>query len=155
MTGEELPPLPIAIRPMRESDLGFVTDAWLRSYREGNFGVPHDEFFETQRRVIKALFRQSKVALAVDPSDADQIFGFIVWQPRSEGKCLLHWAFTKHAFRRFGVFRHLLQIADPEGKGALLTHKSIHFPELHKAGLPIAYAPFALISCLATEDRQR
>ena len=155
---ESLPPLPIAVRPMREDDLPFLTDSWLRSFREGNFGVPHDEYFETQRRVIKSLLRQSKAAIACDPNDADQVFGYVVWHARQEGKPLVHWCFVKHPFRRFGVCRHLMKVVDPEKRGVLLTHRSIHYPELAKAGLRITYAPFALVSCLVSgggEDRKR
>lgn len=145
---EEEDEVRLAVRPMRESDIELITDSWLKSYREGNYGVPHDEYFETQRRVIKALFRTSKVAIACDPDDADQVYGYIVWQPRAAGKSLLHWCFVKQPFRRFGVFRRLLSVADPSGDGLLLTHRSIHHEQLKSAGLNIKYAPFALVTAL-------
>lgn len=148
---ETLPSLPIAIRPMRASDLPWVTDTWLNSFREANYGVPHDEFFDTQRKVIKHLFGRSRIAIACDPDDSDQVFGYVVWEPRAAGKPLLHWAYTKHAFRRFGIFRRLLMLVDPDQRGVLLTHRSIHADALRKGGLPIKQAQFSLIGALVDE----
>lgn len=142
--------LPIALRPIREEDLPFVTDTWLRSYRETNFAVPHDQYMETQRRVIKLLLRSSRIAVACDPDDSDQIFGYAVWRP-GPGRPLLHWAFVKQPFRRLGVFRRLLTVVDPDSRGVVLTHRSIHYQELRQAFPQLRQMTFALISCLVEE----
>ena len=148
---EELPPLPIALRPMREADLPWVTDTWLNSFRESNYGIAHDDYFETQRRVIKRLFSRSRIAIACDPEDSDQTYAYAVWTPRDGKKPLLHWAYTKHSFRRFGIFRRLLVLVDPERRGVLLTHRSIHIDELRKGGLPIKLSSFSLADILTQE----
>ena len=153
---ESLPALPIAIRPMRAEDIPWITDSWLRSSRESHYGVPHDEYMDTMRRVIKRLFGRSRIAIACDPEDSDQTFGFVVWEPREGRKPLLHWAYTKHSFRRFGIFRRLMTIVDPEQQGAVATHGSPMLQDLRKGGFDLALRPHLLLGSLCgREEREQ
>jgi len=134
---------------MREDDLPFVTDAWLRSFRESNFHVPHDEYFATQRVVIKRLLARSRAAVACDSSDPDQVYGYAVWEGTAS-KPLLHWMFVKQVFRRMGVGTALWKALNPEGKVVSLTHKSVHFDELRKT-VPLRYAGgFVLLTAVVS-----
>ena len=146
-----LPVLPVAVRPIRESDLEFITDSWLRCDRDSHLDTPHQEYFETQRTVIKRLLGVSKCAVVCDEDDADQIYGYAVWEQHAKGP-ILHFAYVKDAFRRLGVFRRLWMVFNPNDKVVTLTHRSKHYQALKEKGLPIRQRPYALIVSLMKKE---
>lgn len=103
----EAPTINIHIRPARGSDLNFIYSTWLDSYRyDSKLGKSHKNsiFFENYRHVIDHIFSKpdTTTTIACIKEDQNTILGYIVSEPK-----ILHYIYTKGAFRRFGIAKSL------------------------------------------------
>lgn len=110
------------IRPMADTDRSFVIAAWLNNYRRESYfaaRVTDKVFFYHHHAIVERLLARSRVLIACDPSDENEIVGYIVWEPG-----VLHWVYVKKAFRKFGIGRSLLSATDlPDDlAGVHITH---------------------------------
>jgi GNAT superfamily N-acetyltransferase len=93
---------PFRIRDARPSDLAFVTDAWLNSYRV--------RLLAKIEREVRNLTRTATVKIACHRQDDDALCGFAAM---SDGA--LHYTYVKEALRGEGIARALIE---PENIGA-------------------------------------
>lgn len=130
-------PLEIEIRPPTEADLPYIYSSWIRSWLNapefaktecGSCGasVPKPDrgwAGAATHSVITRLLRSCSCAVACDPKDMSQVFGFIVGDP--EGR-VLHWIYVKFPFRRAGVGTRLMDAMFEGFPDAALcyTHKT-------------------------------
>lgn len=102
--------LPVAVRKPTDADRAFIHDSWRDSYRDAYSAGPWP------MHVYHAMFDKAvdwwaswpsyRSLVAVNPADADQIYGWLAW---AEGQPpTLFYAYTKQAFRRLGVQRALM-----------------------------------------------
>lgn len=100
--------LPIAIREPSEADVSFLFSSWLKSNRKGTFCNFVDDtiYYNEQHKLVERLLLTSKVLMAVDPSDAGNILGYIVYET-IDNIMVIHYAYTKHTYRCMGVFNAL------------------------------------------------
>jgi hypothetical protein len=94
--------------------------------------------------IVQLLARGMKVVMAVNPSDPDQIIGWIAFEPG-----LLHFVFVKDILRRSGVAKQLMASANFDPSQPVLhtfrtpdakyLGKLVHRPRL--ARRKAAYAP--------------
>lgn len=94
-------------RPAKGSDISFIYDTWLDSYRYGSaMGRSHKSsiFFKEYRYVLDHILHRSgsKVDIACPNGDPDTIIGFISHEPH-----ILHFIYVKEAFQNLGIGRHL------------------------------------------------
>ena len=94
-------------------DIPFIYATWLNSYRNDSLiglSVRKSVFFENYRSVLDHLLAKdsTKVYVACAPNDPSVIFGYIVAEPEAN---VLHYAFTKEAFRGFGIAKVLFKHA--------------------------------------------
>lgn len=137
------------IRPAIGSDLHFIYATWLNSFRsDSGIGsscqskIYFQEYYSVLDYILSKL--ETKILVACKPDEIEVIFGFLVFEPG-----VLHYAFTKDAFRNYGIANSLLEKSSLLFVGAgeiFYTHKtrSIHrivmkFPKL-------SYNPFLLFS---------
>ena len=83
-----------------------VYSTWLRSYQQSGPAVKkvsRADFFAGHHRVLDGIFaRNPTVKLAVFPEDHSVVFGWSVSEPG-----VLHYAYVKPDFRKFGIARAL------------------------------------------------
>jgi hypothetical protein len=131
------------IRPHCENDLPFITSTWLKSYRHGSFlaqKIRADIFFDFHRRIVDRILKDdaTKALVACSYEDPDIIFGYLVYAPaRPNLKPVMHFTYTKHAFRELGIAGELLRESGVDLNNAFFTHHTIEcewitskFPEL-------------------------
>jgi hypothetical protein len=113
----------IVHRDARPSDLHFFLNSWLRSQR---LVPPHHltdnrTYFGAFKARIERLLRADKTTaiVAVNVADAEQIYGYIVYEPG-----VVHFAYVKSPFRRFGICRSLVNAAFPEPPNPLVCTSS-------------------------------
>jgi hypothetical protein len=111
----------IKIRTATPEDWPLVYDSWIRHLCSSS-GLYFGQIERGGRRMIDRILRKPgcEVRLAVDADDRQRILGLVVVEP---GAAILHYAFTKLDFRRYGVCRELLAGLPPMrvwwlGKGA-------------------------------------
>lgn len=146
--------LPILIRPMAESDVNLVMNSWLKSFRDcsATWGASNAEYYAAQKAIIARLFRVSQVAVACDPEDHDQVYGWACWTPRDK-EVLVHYVYVKSLFQRMGVARELMKVVNPDSLSIYATHVGPSSNDL-RTTVPHRYKPFLLSALLVGADRQ-
>jgi GNAT superfamily N-acetyltransferase len=127
--------LPLYVRRVRKSDLGFIYATWMNNLREKSQyasertcnkcgsklrGIDKNWFFAAQHALITRLMSRSAVFVACSIHNDDQLYGYIVCEPLND-EPLLHWLFVKDSsargvgpgYRRAGVAQRLMEAAFP------------------------------------------
>lgn len=99
------------LRGPKPTDLAWVVDTWLRSYRQHHCDVDHDSYFAAQRKLIEGLIPQTLVVIACDPEDEDHVFG---WACVKDD--VVHYVYVKHTLRSVGVATDMLRVLVPGWK---------------------------------------
>lgn len=97
------------IRAAVPDDVPFLSSTWKQQFKfESSWAnrIRWPIFSAGHSKVIGRLLQRSLVLVACDPDEASEIFGYLVYE--AEPAKLLHFAYTKPAFRRAGIFRSLL-----------------------------------------------
>lgn len=129
------------IREAQGADLPFIYSTWTNSYRYDSVlgkSCRNSVFFREYNKVIDHILIQpdTKVAVACSPANAEVIFGYMVYQPG-----IIHYAFTKEVFWRFGIQRSLLQWL---GGAKIVTHRTNMIKPLLECHPELTYNPFLL-----------
>lgn len=115
MAAEAATPLAL-YRTGEAGDEAFVYSSWLKSYAKalGGTAGPRAAYFASQHERIERLLARpgTQVLVACDPSDAREVWGYVVLEVRPQGN-VVHWAYVKQMFRRFGFGTELLRRAAP------------------------------------------
>lgn len=112
-------PVPFAtvIREAKAGDLHFVINSWIKSYKVSGFArqVPSKVYYENHRRAITQTLQddQTQVFVIGDPDDKDQIFSYCVFE-ETDVLSIVHYLYTKRAFRGLGFATKLLKIVPPK-----------------------------------------
>lgn len=110
----------ILLREGMESDANFVIDSWCGSYRHNIvFGaIPKDIYFKNYRKFTVKILGVSRLIVACNPEDKEQIYGYLVYRVIGDMP-VLSYMFVKQAFRKFGIATMMLNVF-PNAK--LITH---------------------------------
>lgn len=73
--------------------------------------MPTSDYFAHYRKLIADLLYKSITVVACDPQDPEFIYGYAVIRPIEDLK-IIHYAYTKKPFRRFGVLKQILKSQD-------------------------------------------
>lgn len=132
------------LRFAKPEDLPLIFSSWLKSHRDIFFKehetgtdsqkdsellfrktrfINHDDtkfmtrerYFSSYKRHINKLVENSMVLLACDPDTPSQIYGYIVYQKLGDFP-IVHYAYTKHIYRKLGLMRRLLVEINPNVK---------------------------------------
>lgn len=102
--------LEIGIRPRQKYDDDFIYSSWIHCL--GNIrpycNLDKNWFTSAQHALISQLLERSTVVIAHDPEDENQIYGYMVCEPK---KNILHWVYVKQLFRRAHIGTRLLEKA--------------------------------------------
>lgn len=134
---------PVMVRPATASDLGFIFNSWLNSYKESAYGGKYQTkpvFFANHKPIVQAIVASADALVACNPDEHDQIFGYIVFNRPN----VVHYTYVKHSFRKFGIAKTLFQHAVDISKPVEITHIT-EFYELVKKNhrdLFITYNPY-------------
>ena len=104
----------VQIRKATKDDVNFVFSVWLRSYKHDSpvtKNIFSDIFYQYHQRHLDQILSnpQTQVLVAVDKQDPSLIFGFFAFRPIQK---VLDYVYIKKPFRRFGIGRALLSVAD-------------------------------------------
>lgn len=106
------------LRPATVADIPFITNSWLRSYRNNCrniWGVPSELYYQGQHEVVERIFASAnlKAFVACNPEDDSQIFGYIIATTPVEDTLCVHWVYCKQPLRKFGVGKGLFLALKP------------------------------------------
>lgn len=138
----------IKIRPIKEQDLAFIYNSWLKSYREAPAvrTVPNHIYYTEHHEIIEKILKSpySEILVACDPLNDDILYGYVVGE-HMEHNLTLHWVYCKQEWRRRGVATGLL--GQLKSRSADLPIQYTHFTRFIKKlkeNQEITYNPYAL-----------
>ena len=102
--------LPLKARPVTDSDIAFVFNSWLKSYRSTGTlckKVVNTVYYENHHKILQKIMQRATCIVACDPEDPGKIYGYIVGEYISN-VFVLHYVYVKHTFRKFGIGTYLL-----------------------------------------------
>jgi hypothetical protein len=115
----------IHFRALEPKDVNFLLNSWLKSFRPSCPLVSDEVYFREQKRLVLRLLEDTNVLLACDPVDPGVIWGYLVGASDGQGFGVVHWVYTKHALRKFGIARALLAQA-----GILAGFEASHLTDI-------------------------
>lgn len=139
--------LPIVIRDADESDISFIFNSWLKSFRNGSLcrHVDNTVYFTEHHKLIERLLKTCKVRIATSQDDAANILGYMVHE-KVDGIFVLHYAYTKHTFRCLGVMKQLILDSGQDlNTAGVHTHMTEIFNRL-ALKYNLIYHPYILIN---------
>ncbi len=105
----------LQVRALVAADQAFVYGTWLQGHFEKSLwakGMEWELYKNHHRAHIEAALQRGHTLVACTPEDANQILGYVCFEWSNElWPPVLHYAFTKGPFRRFGVFTRLMEEA--------------------------------------------
>jgi hypothetical protein len=135
------------VRGPHPDDVPFIYATWLNSYRYGSHdGKAHhnDDFFDDCAESIDAILtrKEIKILVACDPDNSNVILAYFIFQPNC-----IHYAFTKHPFRKLGIQTLLFNKAFPDYEDQTkiyYTHKTLSSDDVFRNKLNFRYRHFNL-----------
>lgn len=135
------------IRPAQETDIPFILNSWLKSFRMGTFNVnvANTIYFTEQHKLVEKILKRSTVLIACESNDVANIYGYIVFE-KIEGILTIHYMYIKHTFRGLGLSKVLLENAGHDKEaGGLYTHNT-RVGEKVAIKANLVYHPYLLIN---------
>ena len=127
-------------------DFNFISNSWLEDYRRNSFfshDIPNSIYYPNHTSVITKLIERSSVLLIVNPSDQNQIYGYIVFE-FFLGDLIIHWIHVKDKFRKFHLATKLLSsITTPKETPIFASHMTKITKSLIKT-YKITYNPYLI-----------
>jgi hypothetical protein len=100
--------IPKILRPPKPSDLNFIYNSWLESYKESpDNPIKGNAYYSYQKMLIVSILRRAQVSILCNPDDLDQIFGWCVYEI-TEDCIIVHWLHIKYSFRKLGFARYII-----------------------------------------------
>lgn len=94
---------PVKLREIREADVSFIFNSWLRSFRDSPavVAVPNSIYYGRHHKVISDILESSysQVLVACDPDDDDKLYGYVVAEFFPDVN-VIHWVYCKQPWRR-------------------------------------------------------
>ncbi len=99
----------LSIRAATEADLTFVRSSWFESYRHGGFApqVAFPVYREGQHNIIEGCLRRGRTLVAFATVVPDEVCSWVC----VEGSRIIHYVYTKQAYRKMGIARKLVEKA--------------------------------------------
>ena len=140
----------LRIRDATETDVNFIFNSWLKSYRDSEFAkhIANEIYFAEHHKLVERLLKTNNVSVACDQSDPDHIYGFIC-AGHTDGIFTVHYLYVKHTFRRFGIATALLDnLGHNKSSIGIYTHHTLAAPLFAKA-YNLVYHPYVLGASIA------
>lgn len=131
------------IRQPKASDFNFIHSTFLKSmHKDSKLGksVPTTLFFAEFAKTIDYLLEQAEVLIACDKDNPDVIFGYLIYEPG-----IVHYAFTKLAFRRLHIARDLILSVFPQAHSFQFSLKTSCSKKITEKYPNLTYNPFLLM----------
>tara|TARA_Y100001973_G_C5130868_1_gene297706 strand:+ start:472 stop:1068 length:597 start_codon:yes stop_codon:yes gene_type:complete len=133
--------LPVRIRPADHNDQNLIYSSWLKSYAALNKDQPKMVVWKLHAPVVKQLLERSVTLVACDKEEGDNVYAWMCAE-RTPKFFVLHFAYTKSMFRRWGLQKALVRGFDyKKGEAVMCSHRSHLIKSLKKLGHNIVHVP--------------
>lgn len=115
----------LSLRFLRQDELPLVFSSWLRSFRKSRLAgeMTDTAYFAGHHRLIEQILSRptSEVACATPEDDSETIVAWVCHERTAVGH-VIHYAYTKQAFRQLGIQRRLWQWVGLDIDTAIASH---------------------------------
>ena len=133
--------LPVYIRLADSGDASFVYKSWLDSWWVQNKDQFQPLFYKGHRETIARLMENAITVIACSDEDPSLIFAWMCGLRTANGRLIVHYCYTKEAFRKFGLAKTLLgYLEHKKGEPVLCSHRSFIFRDI-KQPYNLFYVP--------------
>jgi len=92
------------------SEVNFIYNSWLRSTWSDNITKHRkNDHFKIKTQEIDNALSKSEVAVACFKDDPNFIYGYVVYKHIKPDVLIVHYAYTKAPFRKYGVLKSILE----------------------------------------------
>jgi hypothetical protein len=98
---------PFGIRPAVETDVAFIFNSWLKSYRNTEGSVSNAVYFQFHHKLIETLLERSDVKVMHQIDDPNEIIGYLCYE-LVENIPVIHYVYIKNSFRKLNLLEKLL-----------------------------------------------
>ena len=138
---KDLDQLEVRIRPADEGDNNLIYSSWLKSYAGLNKDIPRLVTFKIHAPVVQRILERSITLVACDKHDGENVYAWLTAE-RKPKFLILHFAYTKAAFRRWGLQKALAAAFDyKRGEQIMSSHRSHIFKKLRSRGHNVLHVP--------------
>jgi hypothetical protein len=132
--------LPVHYRDAVATDLPFIMNSWLRSWRDSDFAklMKNEVFYENYEPFIKGILQRANVLVACSVDDPDQIFGYIVY----ENPQIVHYVYVKTVYKKLGLAKSLFKRTVDITKPIVVTHANDYYEAVKGKYTNLIYNPF-------------
>lgn len=133
---------------MNEGDKAFIFSTWLNNFKaDGYFAirVKPEIYFAKHHAIIEYILEKKSTTVYVASSKADHnhIFGYAVCE-KSGDDDIIHYAFVKSSFQKFGIFKNILKHAGIDFDKSVVTHWTRAMNTIVNSHPGLTYDPYRL-----------
>lgn len=115
---------PVMTRKAIESDVAFIFNSWLKSFRQSNLckGITDTIYYNEHHKVIENLLLTCDTFILCPESNPDDIYGYICAE-KIDGVFVVHFIYIKHIYRGLGLAKKLVEVFEHDYNSAgMYTH---------------------------------
>jgi hypothetical protein len=129
----------IKLRDAKKEDIAFITSTWMRALwgSKSYKNIKKSIFMDEHHAMIHDRMKKMLCTIACDPENENVIFGYIVYSKPN----VIHFAYTKGAFRNFGICRQLIEDSFKEESKFIVTHTTDYTRDL-SGKFDLTYNPY-------------
>jgi len=130
-------------RPPEPKDKNFFLSTWIKSYRktEDNKRMINQVYFDNTSIEVEQRVDTCNFIVAVNPEDHNHIFAYIAYTTIDD-VLVIHYAYTKYSYRRYGIFNELLGIILPNPKNPIICTYATGYFDCLREKYNLMYNPF-------------
>lgn len=102
----------------------FIKSTWLKSFFLGRASLCEnltpDTYYYEHAKLVEACLKKSKTLVALSNDSPDVAVGYVVCEPPET----LHYIYTRHSFKKFGIARALFQSCGVSPDKFRYTHRT-------------------------------
>ena len=151
----EKPTPPITLRPAAQTDVGFIFNSWLKSYKYSLFArtITNTIYFSEHHKLIEKLLKSNETIVACNPNDPEQIYGYVN-AGRIGGVFCLNYIYVKQSFRGLGIGKSLLNYFEHDPSSASVYTHHTRTAEKLAPKYNMIYHPYLILNTSESSDEQ-
>lgn len=147
---EKLEGFKVLIREKNNDDHNFIMSSWLKSYKTESYfakRIRTSIFYKYHHTACETILKRdnTRVIIGCDPKNPAVIWGYMVLEPHPDTeKWIIHYAYTKAAFRKLGVQHSILEAVRVNPNESIATHWTQTTDTLIKKYTELLYIPYLI-----------
>ncbi len=111
--------VPKILRPPQKTDLPFIYNSWLESYKDSpDNPIKGEAYYSYHKMLLISILDRSIISILCNPDDPWQIYGYCVYEFVNDS-IVIHWLQVKHLWKQLGfatfILDSIVNLAESKG----------------------------------------